>query len=172
MKLLILSLLVVLAGCTYNVNLERFNYGTRIVKPFKGKKVAIVVPAGAIEDGHKTQSDVHTYSFQNVEKGVIKALQNKLEAADKVTVMTEVSDGDYDYYLYPNIRIRSVNDFWTMGCLIKYRLSIKDKNKKLLAEEQGEGKRNFFDQNDSEKKCKIAMAEVFDNVTKAAVLSM
>lgn len=180
MKLLKLALLVLsaqtLISCAHKVDLSYFDEGTSIGRPVLDKNVAIVVEDGAIQDNHDTQSDVYTYQFRNVTDGVVRALKRVTEkSAKNVVVLKEDSDSkkqNIHYYFHPEIRIRSVNDFWTMGCLIKYRLQIKNKDGEIVADEKGEGKRNFFSNSQAQEKCQLAMNEVFEKVTNKAAVSL
>ena len=157
--------------------MQSFNEGQAVTEAFKGKKVAVVVLPGNIEDNHSTQSDVYTYEFSNMSNGLVNALSRKMSGQTKAfkilkpTNLSEVEAG-FDYYLFPRLQSRSVNDFWTMGCLITYRLVIKDKEQKVLSDVEDKGKRNFFDSGQANSKCKIAMEEVFEKVTSKALLSV
>lgn len=172
-----LMIIFLLAGCTYNIDLQTFNEGTAISGPFKGKKVGVVVLPGSIQDNHKTNTDVYTYSFSNMKAGLVSALNRKISGqASKFDVLEVESlqslKGEYDFYLFPRLQSRSVHDFWTMGCLITYRLTIKDGKQQLLADVEDKGKRNFFSGDQSGEKCRLAMEEVFEKVTQQAVNSV
>ncbi len=165
-----------LFGCAHKVDLAYFDEGTSVGKPVLDKNVAIVVEPGAIQDNHDTQSDVYTYQFRNVTDGIVRALKKVTEkSARKVVVLEQGADQKKEnihYFFHPEIRIRSVNDFWTMGCLIKYRLQIKNKKGDIVADEKGEGKRNFFANSQAQEKCQIAMNEVFEKVTNKAAATL
>lgn len=165
-----LLLLFFVAGCTHNVDLGGFDYGTSRPMTFKGKKVAVVIPDGAVQDNHKTTTEVDTYHFKNTTNALNHALRMKLGAQSKEfkVIQGDEAGGEFDYYLYPQLQSRSVNDFWTHGCLIKYRLTIKDKKKNIVADEKGEGKRNFFAPSQASGKCSLAMSEIFEKVTNRA----
>jgi len=159
-----------MSACTHTASLRGFDSGSTLLPRLENKSVAVVADPGRIQDGHSTRTDVYTYEFKDVSLGITEALQKRVSMTAKKVDIIPVSDVNkaqgYDFFLYPEVQSRSVHDFWTMGCLIKYGLEVRGKDGKTLVKESGEGKRNFFSANQVDAKCKEAMAEVFNKVTE------
>lgn len=158
-----------LVGCAYSTNLRGFDFGATPPATLKDKTIAVVIEKGRIQDGHTTRTDAYDYTFNNVTSGVTEALQKRISMSAKKVDIVQAEDlkpNSYEFLVYPSVEARSVHDFWTMGCLINYRLEVKrGSDGKLIANESGEGKRNFMSAGQFDKKCNEAMSEVFIKVT-------
>jgi hypothetical protein len=158
-----------LCSCSHAINLRGFDAKPVVHRSLEKKRVAIVIDRSRIQDNHSTSSDVHTFKFSGATDGLSNALKVKFEPNVKSIEIVDVSEitdkSDYDLYLYPDFSIRSVNDFWTFGCLVKFRLDVKLKDKKLATSENAEAKRNFPFISAAENKCREATSEVFEVVS-------
>lgn len=173
MRAIFFALFLTLGACSYNVNLRGFDYGSAPFTTLKDKKVVIVDDPAKIQDGHSTFTDGYNYNFAGVRESVTSSLQKRIGmSAAKVDIRTPdqmSAANDFEVFVHPQVKIRTVFDFWTTGCFIEYNLQISNKAGHVLANESGTGKRNFFSAGQAESKCREAMAEVFKAVTDRAV---
>ncbi len=174
MKIFYLILLALFfVSCAHIVNMRGFDYGSLPISPMKNKKVAIVDDPSRIQNDRDTHTDVYTYKFRDISTGVMEALQKRVAMTAKQVDIVKPEEvavkKGYDILLYPELSVRSVHDFWTMGCLVKYHLEVHGKEGQVLSNESGQGKRNFFSATQAEMKCKEAMSEVFISVTDKAL---
>lgn len=158
---------VLLTGCTTTIAFRNLNQDKSPYPGLKEKRVALVVEASRVPEKVSTTSEFETFEFTDIASSVEGALKQQLTAATKsVEVFKTQPEGPFDYYIKPQVTVRSVYDFWTYGCLMTYKLEIYDKNQKLFASGSGEAKRNFMFTSQAEGKCSPAMAELFDSVNE------
>lgn len=162
---------LLLSACTHTINMRSFALTGGGADRVKGKTVAVVLLPLRVAPESKSSSDGHNYIYQGFPTSIGNALKARLAGqAKSVDVFTDASKvQNYDVAIYPEVSVRMVNDFWTHGCLIKYRTEVRDRANRVVADESGEGKRNWYAIPSAEGKCQEAMTEVFDRVTTKAL---
>ncbi|MES2855007.1 MAG: hypothetical protein V4692_04040 [Bdellovibrionota bacterium] len=168
-----LALLIFATGCTTTVNLHQFDHAKGGVDNVKGKKIAIISDPAKIQDNHTTASAGQKYAFAGITDGVTGALSDRVTgAAAEVAVFRSTEEATakkFDIFLYPVVTMRSVDDYFAKGCLVKYELEAKGKDGKMISSDAKELKRNFVLAGQANEKCRSAMTEVFDQVTTSVL---
>jgi hypothetical protein len=158
---------VVVSGCTHAIRLHNFEHGSGMAGELKGKRIAIVLDSGRINDNHTTSSDVHKFDFSGATEGLTKALKERIGPDAKTVEVFQAKDlpkdKEYDYYIYPDFTIRSVNDFWSLGCLVNIKLTAKS-NGRNVASESAQAKRSFAWMSSAESQCNRATSDAFNAV--------
>jgi hypothetical protein len=165
--MVLLGTFFVLCGCTYTTDLRNFDTSFMPWPVLKEKRVAVIIDSKMIQDDHTTSTDVYSFSFTHVRDGLKTAIERRIGGSAKEVkfVTDEPAPAGYDLYIYPEAKLRSVHDFWTMGCYIELNMRLKDEKGRVLADESGKGKRNFFSASGFNEKCNLAMSEVFNKVS-------
>jgi hypothetical protein len=165
--------LILFTSCTHAVVFSDIHYSSGSAPAVEGKKVAIVVDPGLLPNEIKSKPDANTYVFTEMVGRVTEALQRAIgKSAASITIKKsdELSKSDnFDFLLYPELKIRITHDFWTRGCLINYRLEIRDGSGKVTSDKSGEAKRTFMDAGGASSTCNDVLSEVFQNVTTKAL---
>jgi hypothetical protein len=134
------------------------------------KKVAFVINDSSFPDSPKVAFGPNTFNFKNLQNVFIDGYKQKFDRTtnklDFYKNQAPSTGTSYAFYFYPEFKIKLVNDFWTSGCLVKYKLRILD-GAKVLADESGEYKVTIWNITLS-KACEEAIEEVFNDVTDRA----
>lgn len=169
-KLLMVMTILILSSCTHHINMQGFSHTTQGVEGLKGKKILLYLKN--IPEKVSTSSDGNTYHFDNLRETIKVASMEKFSGVVKSITLIGDYDGvlgDFDYLLTPHLSIRSTNDFWTIGCLITYGLTIRDSKKRVITKSKREKKRKAVGRGSLGPKCRLVMEEIFDGVTDEAV---
>ena len=74
----------------------------------------------------------------------------------------------YEVAIYPIVKIRVVNDFWTKGCLVTFGIKV-ERAGRLLAQEQQDFKKSFIGGDLVDQACRSAVSTVLPLVTDRAL---
>jgi hypothetical protein len=175
MKLSLAILGLLISGCAFNVNLRKFDHITGAPPNVHQKRWAIILDPDKVPESivHRATGDTDTYTYKGIAEGVEEGIKDRLTPSSvKVESYTssKVPAGEkIDYYVYPEVAIRTVNDFWTLGCVVSYSLTIKDANNKTLAASKTQAKSNFFFPSQSDAKCQRALSTAFNQANDQAL---
>lgn len=163
MRLLAALFVLFAVGCTHTIDLRQ--YGAKTSAPnLKGKKVAVILDR--VPNETDSASDVYRFQFRNMREGVKQAAEKFFVpvAKEVVVVSSDKMPKAFDLYVYPELSIRSTNDFWTIGCLVKFKSTVYDRNQKQIGSANKDFKRSVFFMSQFQDKCNDAMNEVFSEV--------
>ncbi|MGZ3722145.1 MAG: hypothetical protein ACXVA9_04390 [Bdellovibrionales bacterium] len=168
-------LIVVLSitACTTTIAYRQLSLDKSPYAALKNKSVAVVMDPTLVPKSVTTTSETQTFEFKNMDTTVQDALKGQLEfAGSQVQVVSSQSVTGYDFYLRPQVTVRSVYDFWTYGCLATYKVEVFSKSGTLVASASGQGKRNFMFTGQAEDKCNEAFKDLVGSVNEKALVSV
>jgi hypothetical protein len=170
-----LPCMMLFTSCSHTIVMRNYDADLVNVSGLEGKKIAIVMDSQRVPDRFRTKTDMYSYNFTEMSAGLSMALDTVVRRTGKLVEIKQAeakpSLGEFDLLLYPEVKARTVNDFWTFGCLVNFRLEIRDKSGKTVADESSESKRNFPSAYLADSKCNEAMAEAFRTTVRKAFRS-
>lgn len=168
-KLIIFFVIVV--GCSHNPIIGNIRTNTTNSQALDKKNIAVVINDSLFPNNQKAPLGAGTFNFTNLQNIFINGYRQKFgRGPNKVEFFKNqapTTGTTHDIYFYPEFKIRMVNDFWTSGCLVKYKLRVSN-GSKVLADEVDEYKVTIWSNPVSEG-CRKAIEEVFDLVTDRAI---
>ena len=168
-------LLFIVVGCSHSMTIKKIQTEKTSATVLANKTVAIVINSDDFPDESKSSVAAHTYHFKGQQKRIVNALRVKLgnTVKDVKIFIDEEPNGVYDFYFYPEVTIKMVDDFFTLACLINYRLKISNNSmKSVVAEEKG--KKSFFavSEEGASEGCTDQLGILFEKVTMKAIISI
>lgn len=153
-------------GCTHVYTLQGFNADAANLSSAKQKKVAIIFSTDRFATSVEIAADGHTFIFQENDRFYKQAYSSALLGSVAQTEFHRSHPGPgYDVYLFPSLALEITSSFTTKTCRATYGLEAVDSAGASLIKKSQNGTHDFVVIANADNACKIAMLNIFDEVT-------